>query len=490
MSRCFILLALLLAGAQAQAQQGPIVPGYDKMVGLEPMLGAVNNPCDGPRLIAASDPFSFLYRESEGSSTRAELRLRGALGLCMRNFVVSVYGQYSDVTRGTKLVPGYGPDGTEMGPWPESQDMYLTLQMGPRFILPSRGQGDPKALFHHELLILARGQIYEERDFKVGCENGQCPWVMSLMPLYRMGLGIFRLSAGASIDYSQLVTDWWERNPSHEEDGFGSRRFSLSGLIRGGVRFGQEEDLAVLDLFGQAAITMPLISDAGQPGRAYGVGAELGVPLIRRDEDSGVEVMLKGRIDYTQHYVADADCNAPERAAAPCYFKGLTIGPLLFVGFGEKKGKKPGYALNEDERKEEAAAKAENPPPAAAIPLPPEPQPASPPKLPEVKSPDPAPILPAPEPPAPVEIEPVKPKECLGLYDSSDDTIRTVMAPDSGCVGQRQTLRREPMDDKSVPLRVLVCRANRGGITAITDMQGKTSTCVGILQKWNMVRSR
>ena len=157
--RCLTLLVSVLFCAQAQAQQGPIVPGYDKLGQLEQMLGPIEAPCEGPRLIAASNPFSFLYKQSEGSAARAELRLRGSLGLCMRNFVVGFYGQYSDVERGNKLVPGYDNDGNEiLRPWWESRDRYLALQVGVRTIFPSKG------MLNHEGLLLLRGHVFEERD--------------------------------------------------------------------------------------------------------------------------------------------------------------------------------------------------------------------------------------------------------------------------------------------------------------------------------------
>jgi hypothetical protein len=455
--RSSTLLAALLAGAQAHAQQGPTGPFYDKIGQLEPMLGAVEEPCKGPRLIAASDPLSFLYKESEGSSTRVELRMRGTMGLCMRNFVASVYGQYSDVKRGSKLVPGYGPDGSQLGPWWESRDMYVAAQVGGRAILPSRGD-----LLHHEILFLARGQVYEERDFKAGCELGQCPWFASVMPLYRLGLGVLRLNVGGSVDYGQFVTDWFERNPSHSEDGFGSRRVSFSGLSRLGLRFGKEGS-NTLDLFAEVAFTAPLIEDPGQAGRVYRAGAELAVPLIK---EKTVDVTLKGRFDWAQQYVPEADCNAPERFGAPCFFRGISVGPILVVGFGGK-----GYALNKAEReeKESELEKQPEPPPAP-------PPPKAPEKQPEPKAEERVPVLPpvvAP-PPAPAPV-------CTGILvqENGQEVISTL---GNDACGDKTEYRRKP-EDVADPLAVIVCRST--GVKAIKSAQsGKTSSCADMLKKW------
>lgn len=486
MSRCLVLLSLLFASARAQAQQGPIVPGYDKFGLMEPMLGDVADPCNGPRLIAASDPFSFLYKQTDGSTTRAELRLRGALGLCMRHLFVDAYIQHSDVTRGGSgkdgLITGYAPtsDNPEgKGPWPESQDTYAALQGGPRFPLPSKKEG----IFHHELLIPVRALIWRERDFKEGCQNGQCPWMVSIGPMYRLGLGIFRLTVGASVDETQLVTDWFEKNWSHPEHGYGSRRTSFSGLTRAGFRFGDEKDIAVLDLFAQAAITAPF--SGGEPGRAFGAGAELAFPLIRSEKSGGASVTLKGRVDWLQQFVPEADCDRPERAKAACFYRGVTVGPILAVGFNF-----PGYALDPEERADEQAKKEEEKAERKSAPAPEplvasSPQTPSPSHIPDVPTIAPAPVAPPPPPePPPAPVEPPAPKKiCKGILDRADNVVRTIVSETSGCA-ESVTLRRQPMDDVTIGLSVLVCRSNRGGVQSIVDTKTNLElTCEEILRR-------
>jgi hypothetical protein len=375
----------------------------------------------------------------------------------MRHLVVGVHGQYSDVKRGETLVSGYGPDGSEKGPSWESRDLYTAAQVGVRAILPSRG-----TLFRHEFLFLARGQVQEERDFKIGCEAGQCPWFVSGMPLYRLALGVLRLNVGASLDYSQSVTDWFERNPSHEEEGFGSRRLSFSGLGRLGVRLGKEGS-GVLDLFAEAALTAPLMQDAGQPGRVYRVGAELGVPLIKED---GFTISLKAKADWAQHYVSDADCNAPERAGAPCYFKGFSIGPVLVGAFN--------FPLEESERKpaETEAARIEpKSEPASAPKAAPEPQ--------KVATPAPAPVLPPvvtpPPAPAPAPV-------CTGVFvkENGEEVISTI---GNDACDFKGNFRREPEHPKDEPLAVIACRST--GIKQIRNSNtGKSTSCEDILAKW------